>query len=221
MESMSFTRDEVILALDILYSSENGRVYSDSEEMADLSALLNRLPIHPIENRRRDFRNPHGITQQINLFRTAMKTGKRNPDLGIRFVEVATEFEDRHDELHKIAQTIRNNEAYYSAVYGSVLEDIGFPEGILLGHLHRTIEVRDGARIRLSDHCEICNLKPEIYYQLCGNLLVAHLTEDPIELDGGKKYSEDKFITVCPTCHAALHRIRPWKTKNNCGEIIS
>lgn len=30
----------------------------------------------------------------------------------------------------------------------------------------------------------------------------------------------DKFITVCPTCHAALHRIRPWKSKHNCGEIL-
>ena len=221
MASMSFTRDEVILALDILYSSENGRVHSDSKEMADLSALLNRLPIHPVENRRLDFRNPHGITNQINLFRTAVKTGKRSTNLGIRFIEIATEFKDRHDELHRIEQTIRNNEAYYSVGYGSVLEDIGFPEGILLGHLHRTIEARDGARIRLSDHCEICNLKPEMYYQPCGNLLEAHLTEDPIELDGSKKYPEDKFITVCPTCHAALHRIRPWRSKNNCGEILS
>lgn len=221
MASMSFTRDEVILALDILYSSENGRVYSDSEEMADLSALLNRLPIHPLEHRRLNFRNPHGITQQINLFRTAMKTGKRSPDLGIIFIEVATDYEDRHDELHKIAHTIRSNEAYYSVGYGSVYEDVGFPEGILLGHLHRTIEKRDGSKISLSDHCEICNMKPEIYYQPCGKLLQAHLIEDPIEMDGTKKYQGDKFITVCPTCHVALHRIRPWRTKNNCGEILS
>lgn len=46
MASASFTRDEVILALDVLYSSEQEKVSADSAEMADLSALLNRLPIH-------------------------------------------------------------------------------------------------------------------------------------------------------------------------------
>ena len=86
MASASFTRDEVILALDVLYSSENGRVFADSEEMGELSALLNRLPIHPVVGRRADFRNPHGVTNQINLFRTAMRTGKRSANLGIKFM---------------------------------------------------------------------------------------------------------------------------------------
>lgn len=89
-----------------------------------------------------------------------------------------------------------------------------------MGHLHRLIEKRDGLRVKLSDHCDICNLKPELYYQSCGNLLQAHLTESPVELDGNKKYGEDMFITVCPTCHAVLHRIRPWRKKYNCGEIL-
>ena len=220
MADKSFTRDEVILALDILYSSENGRIYPDSEEMVDFSAILNHLPIHPIENRHQDFRTPHGIANQINLFRVAMKTGKRSPSLGIKFSEVATEFDDRRDELHKIIHSIRNNEAHFSVGCGSVLGDIGFSEGILLGHLHRAIEARNGSRIRLSDHCEVCNLKPEIYYRPCGNLLQAHLTEDRLEMDCNKKYQENKFITICSTFHVALHRIRPWRTKNNFGEIL-
>lgn len=220
MASSSFTRDEVILALDVLYSSENGRVCADSEEMADLSGLLNRLPIHPVAGRRADFRNPHGITNQINLFRTAMRTGNRSSNLGIKFIEVAMEFEGRHDELHEIAQAIRRNEECFSLEYGSISENTGFPEGILLGHLHRAVEIRDGAKVQGADHCEICNMKPELYYQTCGNMLQSHLFIEPIELNGMKKYSADKFITVCPTCHAALHRIRPWKTKDNCGEIL-
>lgn len=220
MASASFTRDEVILALDVLYSSENGRVYEDSEEMADLSALLNRLPIHPVQGRRADFRNPHGFTNQINLFRTAMRTGNRSSNLGIKFVEIAMEFEGKLDELHEIAQAIRRNEECFSLEYGSISEDIGFPEGILLGHLHRVVEIRDGAKVQVADHCEICNMKPALYYQACGNMLQPHLVVEPIELDGMKKYPADKFITVCPTCHAALHRIRPWKSKHNCGEIL-
>ena len=50
MASASFTRDEVILALDVFYSSPKGRVTADSDEIKELSLLLNRLPIHPVEN---------------------------------------------------------------------------------------------------------------------------------------------------------------------------
>lgn len=50
MASASFTRDEVILALDVFYSSQKGRVTADSDEIKELSLLLNRLPIHPVEN---------------------------------------------------------------------------------------------------------------------------------------------------------------------------
>lgn len=220
MANMNFTRDEVILALDVLYSAEKGRVYANSKEMEDLSALLNRLPIHPVENRREDFRTPNGVTKQINLLRTAMKTGNRSSNLGIKFIEVAMEFDNRHDELHKIAQAIRKNENNFSLEYGSGIEDLGFPEGMLLGHLYHSVEMRDGAKVPLADHCEICNMKPELYYQPCGTLLQPHLLVGPTEVDGKKKYGTDEFITVCPTCHAVIHRIRPWIEKHNCGEIL-
>ena len=220
MSRLSFTRDEVILALDLLFSSEKGRVYADSEEMADLSALLNRLPIHPIKSRRDVFRNPTGITRQINLLRTSLNTGNRITNLGAMFVEIADEFNGHHDELHKIAEAIRRNEHCFTEEYGSSYEDVGFQEGILLGHLHRVIENRDGIKYELADHCEICSLKPELCYQPCGGLLQPHLVIPPTELDGNKQYGVKQFITVCPTCHAVLHRFRPWRTKDNCEEIL-
>ena len=82
MSSSAFTRDEVILALDVLYSSEMQRVSADSEEIADLSALLNRLPIHPIENRRVDFRTGTGITAQLNRFRRSLLSGVNKDHVG-------------------------------------------------------------------------------------------------------------------------------------------
>lgn len=220
MLSASFTRDEVILALDVLYSSEKERVSADSEEIAELSALLSRLPIHPSENRRAVFRNTTGITRQIKLLQSNLRTGNRDPNVGTMFFTVAFEFENRQEELHEIAQAIRRNETCFTGTYGSVSEDIGFPEGILLGHLHQAIENRDGRRYKLEDHCEVCSLKPELYYQPCGNLLQPHLTVSPVQLDGKKKYGTELFITVCPNCHAALHRIRPWHTKDRCEKIL-
>lgn len=77
MASASFTRDEVILALDVFYSSPKGRVTADSDEIKELSLLLNRLPIHPVENRRADFRSPVGITTQLIRFRSSCISGKK------------------------------------------------------------------------------------------------------------------------------------------------
>ena len=220
MSNASFTRDEVILALDALYSSENEHLNADSKEMAELSALLKRLPIHPFENRRKDFRTPTGIAAQLHRFQRAIITGVNKKNVGLSFFEINYEFENRHTELHNIASAIRRNEKYYVTGFGNSLEDYGFPEGTLLGHLHRIIEARDGAKVEIADHCEICHMKPKLYYQPCGTFLQSHFLIAPEEMDGKKKYGAECFATVCPTCHAVLHRFRPWRTRDNYGEIL-
>lgn len=220
MASASFTRDEVILALDVLYSSENGRVSADSDEIKGLSLLLNRLPIHPVENRRADFRNATGIARQIMLYRSSCNVGKRDPNVGVLFFTIAFEYEDKMAELHSIAKAIRKNEAAFTSLFGASLEDDGFPEGILLGHLHRIIERRDGTKLAMKDYCEICNSRPTLCYRNSGQLLQNHLVVAPACMDYSKKYRADSFLTVCPTCHAALHRYRPWLTKENCGDVL-
>lgn len=220
MASASFTRDEVILALDVFYSSPKGRVTADSDEIKGLSLLLNHLPIHPVENRRADFRNSAGIARQIMLYRSSCNTGKRDPNVGALFFDVAFEYENKVDELHSIAKAIRRNKEVFVSLFGSPLEDDGFPEGVLLGHLHNIIEQRDGAKLAIKDHCEVCNSKPALCYRNAGQLLQNHLVVAPTLMDYSKKYRANSFLTVCPTCHAALHRYRPWLTKENCGDVL-
>lgn len=171
MASASFTRDEVILALDVLYSSETGRVTADSDEIKELSLLLNRLPIHPLENRRPDFRNAQGIRNQLMLFRSSYKMGKKDLNVGTMFYDVAIEFEGRKDELHLIAETIRRNEQVLCATFHPSVEIDNFSEGVLLEHLHRTIEWRDGAKLPVKDRCEVCNSNPVICYHNSGQLV--------------------------------------------------
>ncbi|MCD8238625.1 MAG: hypothetical protein LUC92_04715 [Clostridiales bacterium] len=215
-----FTRDEAILALDVYYSLADGRVLPDSDEIRDLSLLLNRLPVYPVENRRDDFRNANGIAKQLMLFRSNCKSGKKNRHLGSIFFEVAFEYENRIDELHSIAEAIRRNEKAFNLCFGSPLEDEGFPEGVFLGHLHRIIEKRDGLKYEMKDHCQVCFSSPGLCYKTDENLLQNHLIINPVKTDFSKKYKADDFITVCPTCHRALHSYRPWLTAENCGEVL-
>lgn len=219
MASEKFTRDEAILALDVLYLL-NKKVSADSPEMIELSKLLNRLPIYPVENRRSDFRSATGIAKQLSLFKRSCNTGERIKNVGNIFFDVAFEFEGHEDELHKIALAIRRNEDVYHSLYGSINENAGFPEGVLLGHLHCLIEQRDGVAIPENEHCSICGLQPNLYYSLCGSILQQHLFVHPIDMDWNKKYKSNNFITVCPNCHEALHRSRPWLTIDNTEKLL-
>lgn len=208
------------MTLDVLYSASNNRISPNSKEMLELSELLNRLPIHPSELKKAYFRTAPGITQQVNLFLKSCRLGEKSVHVGKRFFEVAFEYEGKEEQLHAIAAAIRANEKYYSSTYGSKEADYGFPEGALLGHLHHVIEHAAYEKVYCGDTCEICGIKPVLQYQIQENLLQLHLTIPPEKLNGGSHYGQGSYMTVCPTCHAALHRIRPWVDKNNCEDIL-
>lgn len=220
MAGPGFTRDEVILALDALYRSSEAYPTGSSSEMIELSALLNRLPIHPNETRRVDFRTASGIAKQLERFKRGLTSNKYHYHVGELFYQIAFEYEGKLDSLHATARSIRNNEPYYSTRFGNIYEDVGFPEGVLLGHLHQVVEKRDGSKVPCTKDCEICGLTPEMCYAPCGILLEQHLLVSPIDMNGRRKYTSEDFITVCPTCHVALHKYRPWLNKENCGEVL-
>ena len=52
MANAGFTRDEVILTLDVLYSAVEKSLSPRSEAIVALSKLLNQLPIHPADQNR-------------------------------------------------------------------------------------------------------------------------------------------------------------------------
>lgn len=219
MANANFTRDEVILALDVLYFSGEQHLSGRKPAIQELSALLRQLPIHPAEAQPENFRNPVGVSDQINRFRNIEKWGKRF-HVGEMFTIVDQEFAERRDELHQIAQSIRRNLQCFNVPFGYQAENYEFPEGVLLGHLHRVVEIRDSAKLKLGYRCDICQIDTNEIYPDCHSLMTMHLTVPVTALDGMKRYSAVDFITVCPNCHAALHRRRPWLTKENCGDLL-
>lgn len=216
MANASFTRDEVILALDVLYSNNGITPKPESMEIQKLSELLQQLPIHPVETRKKDFRTPTGVQAQINRYQHRYANM-----VGSMFYEIDAEFEGRHDELHAIASAIRGNVVSFNeTIFGDPLENEGFPEGFLLGHLHSVVEACDSVKFSPGIRCEVCQIKTDDIYPGCPSLMRLHLTIPVTALNGKKRYGAADFITVCPNCHAALHRRRPWLTKENCGELL-
>ena len=221
MSNIGFNRDEVILSLDALYSTDKKDFTAKSPEIKELCEILRGLPIHPEESRKKsDFRTHGGVYHQIIRFKKYYRSDQNTQEVGKTFFSVANEFEAQPERLHAIACSIRKNLPWFNSNFGADTESDGFPEGVLLGHLHRKIERRDGKRIPPAECCAVCQLQPELLYQPCGNLLEQHLVVDPVCLDGSKRYGADSFITVCPNCHAALHRFRPWLDKENCEALL-
>ena len=219
MANAPFTRDEVILALDVLYCSGEERLSPDSYAIKELSRILQNLPIHPLENRNPDFRNPNGVFRQISAFRATSKKGKKDPHVARLFYSISLEYQGRLEELHRIADAIRRNEVYFYRSNGFVKAE-GFPEGFLLESLHEMVEQRDGETLLIDGRCSVCQLQPQTIYITAGTLLEQHLVVSPVDMDGGSHYRKDDFITVCPNCHAALHRFRPWLKKNESEAVL-
>lgn len=222
MANVSFTRDEAILALDTFFSSENNSFSHVSPVVIELSKLLNELPIHSMETRTPNFRNPVGISDQLHNFRYSLRSGKSGFRVGGIFFRLYEEYRDCPEQIHAIAEAIKKNKDFFpQLLFGSELEGIDFPEGALLFHLHRVLEARDSCNIALAESCEICHLNmSEVYKPVSGSFLLNHLLVPVTELDGSKRYKADDFITVCPNCHAVLHRYRPWVTRKKVEEIL-
>ena len=222
MGNVAFTRDEAILALDTLYSAGGRRLRPDDEEIIELSRLLNELPVIPLFRRGKIFRNCSGVCNQLNSFNRTFPHGKKDPNVGEIFYLIADEFCNNKKELGLISDAIKRNSFFFeNSVFGSEYENLDFPEGALMEHLHKYIERRDSRTLEREMVCDVCKLNlAEIYKSLSHSFNELHLLVPVTELDVNKKYKSADFITVCPNCHAMLHRHRPWLRRENVSEIL-
>lgn len=205
-----WTRDEVILALDVIWSSiEENRPISKMD-VEVLSQYLNQLPAIPFTQRKDSFRNKAGVQRHLVQFREAILSGKSSKSYGTLFYVLNDEYANKKNELHLIANAIKKNISVVENItFASKEEEVDFCEGALLEHLHRYIEQRDKPAEEMPNSCSICRIDLRDIYQGAVDL-ECHLTTSPGKLDGSKKYAKGDFIWVCPNCHKALHRIRPW-----------
>lgn len=63
-----WTRDELVLALDVFLRIDSEHILKSAPEILELSALLNAMSIHPPEKRFPPFRDPDGVRRRISYF---------------------------------------------------------------------------------------------------------------------------------------------------------
>jgi 5-methylcytosine-specific restriction protein A len=221
---VKWTRDEVILGLDVLFSEQGKTLSMDSPAIIELSEFLNKFPLVPYGKRPDTFRNVSGVRRQIVTFDWSIKNSVDAPHVGDIFYEVYNEFKDSKDKLHNIAQAIRKCVNLVENIYFADKSEMdGFCEGALLGHLHRYLERQYGNLKEFDEiRCYICFIKPQHIYNISSNIafLQPHLLIPPENYEPDLKPNKKDFILVCPNCHTMLHQIRPWISVENVKTIL-
>ena len=218
----NWTRDEVILALDLYMRGGRQQLDSSHPKVLELSRLLNTLPIHPPELREAEFRNAAGVSMKLGNF-LAVDPAYEGVGLsrGSRLEkEIWDEFASEPYRLRDLAEAIRSNrKAAEPPEPYRTPEDEEFPEGRILTRVHKQRERNRSAVRRKKERvmsetgrlrCEACDFDFQAIYGSLGNgFAECHHTVPVADLKEGQSTRLSDLAIVCANCHRMLHRSRP------------
>jgi 5-methylcytosine-specific restriction protein A len=212
-----WTRDEIVLALD-LYFRCSGRIPSSNDSrVVELSALLRTLPYHREASKRPSFRNSDGVVFKLqNLRQVATGNGLGNVSSTDRIVW--KEFGSNPQKTEDAATLIRDG---LKMCEEDPPDDEEFPEGRVLTRLHKSRERNRRIRGKLiaarrrkgSLCCEMCAYQsPLADKELEDASFEAHHVV-PISLSVRRNIKVSDMALLCANCHRLLHRmiaLRGW-----------
>lgn len=233
-----WTRDELILALDLYLAHEGILPDKKSKEIASLSALLNRLSAKIQPEGSATFRNRNGTYMKLANFRRFdprfTSQGKKGLSRGNKDEEVVwNEFAGDRQKLQKVAEAIRkevDSPTFETTAYDDLDEVSEAPEGRVLTRVHRTrernrklVETKKAKVFRASGKlvCEACDFDFEETYGSRGRMFIeAHHTK-PVEGLGeeGKTHIDDLAL-LCSNCHRMIHVSQPWLSVEELRSIL-
>ncbi|MEW8195555.1 MAG: HNH endonuclease [Candidatus Thiodiazotropha sp.] len=234
MKHPPWTRDELILALDLYFKEPSARGSKTHPAVIELSELLNRLPIRPPIDSDATYRNPNGVGLKLSNFLqydpdykgVGMKHGNKLEAV------VWDEFANGHDRLSQVAKAIRlNADTPQHAHTGGQQGDDEALEGRILTRVHKTRERDQGlakkkkAKVIKSTgklKCEVCGFDfSEKYGELGEGFAECHHTKPLSTLIPGEKTKLSDLAVVCANCHRMLHRAKPWLSIDDLKKTIS
>jgi len=224
----AWSRDELILALDLYFLNPASPPGKQSQEVIELSRLLNRmgraLGVHGLG----DFRNPNGVYMKMMNFRRfdPAYTGQGRVGLtrGNKDEQVVwNEFAGDRPRLAKLAAAIRAAvERDADELVELSIDDEGMeaPEGRVLTRLHRVrernqklVEQRKTKALREKGAltCEVCEFDYEKRYGKRGyGFIEAHHTRALASLPENGMTKLEDLALVCANCHRMIHAQKPW-----------
>jgi 5-methylcytosine-specific restriction enzyme A len=191
----AWTRDELILALDLYFRHPPSHISKNHPEVRKLSDLLNALPIHTDRPDAVRFRNENGVYRKLcNFLSLDPSYGKKGlTHGGAGDEQVWGEFAGNKKRLEEVATAIRENADVAvtkrtSELDGQAAEpdEDEFPEGRVLYRTHRARE-RNRTLIEKAKRSAL-KTSGKLSCQACGFVF-----KDKYGILG------DGYIVICPT----------------------
>lgn len=212
-----WTREELILALDLYYNLNQGQMHKGHPDVIKLSNELRVLNFHKHIPDKTKFRNPSGISRRLGNFKTmdSSYSGKGLRNSGKLAKEIFIEFSNNRNKLKKEADLIR--QLYLkNEIKSKVSEEIDKYNTDYFYKYHKNREtdplvLKVKKSIVNADYkklkCEVCGFDSVEFY--------GEIADDLMEIHYNKEFNEEKeillndindFIIVCSNCHKVLDK---------------
>lgn len=226
-----WSRDELILALDLYLRHRPIIPGKTSPEINELSDLLNQLGSALALRHSNTFRNPNGVYMKLMNFKALdpdyVSQGKVGLKAGGKFdQEVWDQFAKDPAKCRRLAERIRAEITYTANAAGSQPGEDGdddeeeAPEGRLLTRVHRARERNRKLVARKKSlslrrfgklACEACGFDFWVAYGERGKgFIECHHTKPVADMEPGAKTKLADLVLLCANCHRMVHAGRPW-----------
>jgi 5-methylcytosine-specific restriction protein A len=225
--------DEIVLACDLVMRNGGHWLPAENPQVIELSELLQRMTLHPLEMRQADFRNPNGVGRKTADIATALPGYKGRPtNGGRRDKEVIARFIAEPDVMHSLAESIRKAAA--AGEPPDFPRDAGYEnesemEGRYLLRWHAYHERNPALRRKKINSvlargesliCEVCRFDfGETYGERGRGYIECHHVE-PLHVGGEAPRTIRDLALLCANCHRMIHARPPWPTPARLREII-
>ncbi|WP_336716283.1 HNH endonuclease [Arthrobacter sp. USHLN218] len=233
--SVDWTRDEIILACDLVQRNGWKGMNPSHQDIRELSRLLKASPLHPVQDRDDKFRNPNGVARKTWDIATQHPDYPKKRTKGNRLDrEVLEDFRMDPQGMRAAAREIRiaieRQEVptlFWLEPEGD--DEEGAVEGRLLLARHRRRERDPGLRRKkIEAHqkngqatvCEVCSFDFGTTYGSRGKdyIEVHHVL--PLHVSGETRTKLGDLAMLCANCHRMIHRGRQWLTPAELKDLI-
>jgi len=221
-----WTRDEVILALDLYLACEGKMPGPSDPRVVALSTALRLLPIHTEASKNERFRNPAGVAFKLQNIRQ-VATGVGLGNVSAIDKSVWTDLGGGPQRVHDLATRIRAEGIageVPSVEVEALDDDEEFVEGRVLTVLHKVRERHPKLRRELLKHrhvngglsCDACGDKPKARDKALGEAGFEGHHVVPLAAATERVTKVKDMALLCATCHRIIHRAmhikRAWVT---------
>ncbi|MFL6115635.1 MAG: HNH endonuclease [Catenulispora sp.] len=234
--SPNWTRDEIILACEIVVDNDWHWLPATDRRVLELSRLLQQADIHPLESRAPDFRNLNGVARKTADIATHHPDYAGKPTNGNQLdSEVLQDFLSDPGHMLATASAIREAlvERERSPLNRATDLDIesGFEshEGRVLMRRHLTRErdpklrnrkIAAARRVTGRVACEACGFDFAQAYGERGMDFIECHHRVPLHVSGPTKTRLDDLVLLCSNCHRIIHRRVPWLTFEQLSDLV-